>query len=290
MTSDRDYSVIIPSHRRPELLRRALNSVYAQTLPPAEILLVIDEPEDWEKYRFLRDYDERLKVSFTGGGKGGAGARNIGLDRASTGFVFFLDDDDEWLPEKCELQIEAFKSDQSAVGVSCWREVCQETGARIPVRISEREVNEWIRARNVVGSFSFFGFRRNAATGHLRLDENLEAAQDFEFYIRLADFGSTLVVRRVLVRYFNHGGSQITDSRYRKLRALEYIYRKHSVEWSFWERMWWLGKLEVFRAGQASNWADQFFHLCKAIPPLALALRSPVETLKLLKKGIRFAT
>ena len=101
------YAVIIPSYNRPEMLQRALASVFAQTLAPTQICLTIDEPEDSEKYAFLRDYDASvLDVVFSGGGCGGAKARNLGLDRVKdVDYVFFLDDDDEWLPEKSEKQI-----------------------------------------------------------------------------------------------------------------------------------------------------------------------------------------
>ena len=152
------YSVVIPSYKRVELLQRALASVYAQSLVPSSVHLVIDEPEDFDKYAFLNKHDDSLRVTFTGGGFGGAKARNVGLDQVDADFVFFLDDDDEWLPEKAEKQIELLESRPDAVGVTCQYWKGNDAGKELIAR-SEDLVNRCVKIWNYSGGFSCFGMR-----------------------------------------------------------------------------------------------------------------------------------
>lgn len=222
------YSVIIPSYKRPEMLQRALRSVYAQTILPDAIHLIVDEAEDWERYAFLREYDARLNVTYTGGGFGGAKARNVGLDKATEEFVFFLDDDDEWLPTKVEKQVALLESRPDAVGVTCGRtEVTKGRSKRINILPLETRLNLSIRAENLTGSFSQFGFRRSALP-NIRLIDELAAAQDFEFYMRVSEAGRVVVVPECLILYHRHGEGCITASLSKKIEAYSMIEKLHS--------------------------------------------------------------
>jgi glycosyltransferase involved in cell wall biosynthesis len=223
------YSVIIPSYQRPEMLARALRSVYAQTVLPEAIYLVVDEVEDWKRYAFLNEeFDGRLKTTFTGGGFGGARARNAGLDQAQEEFVFFLDDDDEWLPTKIEKQIALLRSRPDAVGVTCGRtEIVAGESSRVDVLTNEVKLNRRVRAENLTGSFSQFGFRCKDLSGYRLVDE-LPAGQDFEFYMRVADAGRIVVVSECLVKYHRHGEGCITGSLAKKIEAYSMIERLHA--------------------------------------------------------------
>lgn len=98
-------SVVIPTTGRPELLR-AISSALVQTLEAElEIVVVADLSTDaLERPSSLRDTDI---FTFTGGRLGGGAARNHGV-RASRGqWIAFLDDDDEWLPNKLSVQLGA---------------------------------------------------------------------------------------------------------------------------------------------------------------------------------------
>ncbi len=102
-------SVIIPSRDRPQLVCRAVRSVANQTLKSIEILVVIDGSDD-NTVKELEQMDiPELKIIPLPMSVGAAGARNIGVEQAKGTWVAFLDDDDEWLPQKLELQLELAK-------------------------------------------------------------------------------------------------------------------------------------------------------------------------------------
>jgi glycosyltransferase involved in cell wall biosynthesis len=100
-------SIIIPTRHRPSLLIRAINSVLAQTFIEIEVIIVIDGPDEATCAALLEINDPRLRVIPLPVSSGAPHARNIGISDAKGIWVALLDDDDEWLPKKLELQLEA---------------------------------------------------------------------------------------------------------------------------------------------------------------------------------------
>lgn len=103
-------SAIIPTRNRPQLLKRAVESVLTQTLQNIEVIVVIDGPDEATHAALQEIEDPRLRVIELLNSRGGSGARNAGVMEANGEWVAFLDDDDEWLPQKLELQLKAGSS------------------------------------------------------------------------------------------------------------------------------------------------------------------------------------
>ncbi|MCK6186794.1 glycosyltransferase family 2 protein [Pseudomonas sp. EYE_354] len=103
-----DVSVVIPCYRCKDTIRRALDSVYSQTLRPSEIILVEDASGDGT-LEFLellvKDYPGGwLRVIPLSSNCGPGTARNTGWDKSKNRYVAFLDSDDSWHPQKLEIQ------------------------------------------------------------------------------------------------------------------------------------------------------------------------------------------
>lgn len=96
-------SVVIPHYNRPHLIGRAITSVRSQTLQPDEIVVVDDfsRPECREE---LRRFENSVRIVWLPKNGGLANTRNEGVRAAQCETIAFLDDDDEWLPEKLEKQ------------------------------------------------------------------------------------------------------------------------------------------------------------------------------------------
>lgn len=115
-------SVIIPCYRCTETIERAVASVARQTLRPKEVLLVEDCSGDDGKtldllYRLQQKYREKVDLKIIALEKNGgpAGARNVGWDVATQPYIAFLDADDEWRPEKLEIQYEYMRENPEIV-------------------------------------------------------------------------------------------------------------------------------------------------------------------------------
>ena len=139
-------SVVIPTLHRPTLLMRALASVFRQTWRELEVIVVVDGP-DPDTIAILRTIDDpRLRVIVNPRSLTAAGARNAGMDHAKGEWIAFLDDDDEWLPEKLAKQM-AYAADRGPVLVTCLsRVVTPETSFIRPQVIYDnlRPIDEYL--------------------------------------------------------------------------------------------------------------------------------------------------
>ncbi len=102
-------SVVIPTFRRPRLVREAVRSALAQSLREIEVIVVVDGEDGTEEtVRALASFeDARLSVLCPGHHLGNAAARNAGVEAAGAPWIALLDDDDVWMPDKLALQLAA---------------------------------------------------------------------------------------------------------------------------------------------------------------------------------------
>ncbi len=87
-------SVVIPTFNRPNLVLLAVNSVLAQTVSAAEII-VVDDGSILDMREVLSGYGSKIQI-VRQINAGLSAARNAGIQRASSDWIAFLDDDDEY--------------------------------------------------------------------------------------------------------------------------------------------------------------------------------------------------
>lgn len=97
--------MVVPTKGRPKLLLRAINSALRQTYAEIEVVVVVDGVDSPTAAALQSLKDPRLRVIALAKGVGGSEARNIGVRAATGAWIALLDDDDEWYPEKIEMQL-----------------------------------------------------------------------------------------------------------------------------------------------------------------------------------------
>ena len=97
-----DITVVIPTYNRYKPLQRALNSVYAQTYLPKEVIVVDDGSLD-ETSQIVKDFPEVHYIYQENSGV--SSARNLGVLHGTSDWIAFLDSDDEWHTEKLQEQV-----------------------------------------------------------------------------------------------------------------------------------------------------------------------------------------
>lgn len=98
------FSVVIPTFNRLELLREALESVWAQTFTDYEVI-VVDDGSDDGTWQYLQTLNHVTSLVQKNAGPGAA--RNLGAQNANGKYLAFLDSDDLWFPWTLKVFAEA---------------------------------------------------------------------------------------------------------------------------------------------------------------------------------------
>lgn len=122
-------SIIITTYKRANSLVEAVESVLNQTYSNIEIIVVDDNNPDTE-YRhntqqLMKKFENNDSVKYVqhSENKNGAAARNTGIQHSRGDYITYLDDDDQYLEEKVEKQVEFLQNNLDYEGVYCaWRE------------------------------------------------------------------------------------------------------------------------------------------------------------------------
>lgn len=205
-------SVVIPTHNRAKLLKRAINSVLRQTFEDFELIVVDDASLDNTSEVVESINDGRIRYVRLEKNSGGPVARNTGIKKARGKFIALLDDDDEWLPNRLELQIEKFESLGKDVGVvyGGFYYVSQDTGEIIGKRLPRYrgDVYTHFLKENFVGSPTLL-IRKECFKKAGLFDPELKSSQDWDMWLRIAKYYRFDYVPAVVAKYYVHG-HQIT--------------------------------------------------------------------------------
>ena len=213
-------SVVIPTHNRATLLRRAIDSVLNQTWEDIEILVIDDASTDTTE-SVIEDYnDSRITYLRHEENRGGSAARNTGIEAATGRFVAFLDDDDEWKPGKLTVQLDAYDRADADVGVVYTGiENVNSEGRTNAVKTprTEGDVTKELLLDNFIGSFSALLVERAIVEQVGPLNERFPSWQDWEYYIRLSRETTFAAVPEPLVTRHNAAHKQVSDDLETKL-------------------------------------------------------------------------
>lgn len=121
------FSIILPAHNAAEYIRKALDSIQAQTFKDYELIVICDSCAD-DTALIAREYtDKVLDVGFSMSGP----TRNAGLDVATGEWILFMDDDDWWLHE---FVLEQINGQLDGCDLLCFGFIWKWRGYTSPVR------------------------------------------------------------------------------------------------------------------------------------------------------------
>jgi glycosyltransferase involved in cell wall biosynthesis len=187
-------SAVIPTRDRCHLVLRAVHSVLSQSLHSIEVIVVVDGPDEATLQVLRKIDDPRLKIRALPSHLGQAHARNTGAAEASASWVAFLDDDDEWLPGKLEMQLETARQSRWRFPIVSCRMIGRTDRADFfwPIRVprEDEDVSEYLFCRNrfvwgegVIQSSSIFTSKE--LLDRVRFNENIRKHDDIDWLLRV---------------------------------------------------------------------------------------------------------
>jgi teichuronic acid biosynthesis glycosyltransferase TuaG len=178
-------SIIMPAYNAEKTLAEAVDSVLAQIWPDWELLLVVDKNSSDRTHDIATSYatkDRRVKP-ISGLSQGGCVFnRNQAIQRASGGFLAFLDSDDLWLPEKLKRQVEFMERTGCDLSYTGYAQM-NWTGQRLPhvVTPPARLTYDDLLNDNLLGCLT--AMVRRSRFPDIRFEEHLH--EDFILWLRL---------------------------------------------------------------------------------------------------------
>lgn len=228
-------SVIIPTHNREKLLVRAIKSVQQQTRTVDEIIVVSDGSTDNTEtiVKEMSKKDDRIKLIAYYPGHNGNYARNKGIEMSTGNFIAFLDDDDEWLPQKTELQMKVFETKEE-VGLVYSAQNCIYEKENIKFKTKPRlsgDLSKRVFEGTGIGTPSQVMIRKEVLDKAGTFDLELGALQDFDLWIRCCQVTQVDFVPEVCINYYNALNTDKVSSKTDKyIDAIYYIRRKYDEE------------------------------------------------------------
>jgi len=233
MKYNRLVSVIMPVYNREHTIKRAIDSILCQTYPQVEIIVVDDGSTD-HTVNHIRQYgDQRIKLICQKHG-GANKARNIGIQHAKGAYIAFQDSDDEWLPEKLDIQIRYMEEYGYPVCYCPYRLYENHSTCIVPPDYSDKaKYQEGLRyvlaSHNAVSTQTLILKREVlAGLGNAYFDEQMPRWQDYEFIIRIVQSFPVGYVDIPLVNVYRSDMSISTDKR-ALYQAAALLIQKHAA-------------------------------------------------------------
>ncbi len=198
-------SVIIPTYNRAAVLPRALDSVLAQTHAAGEIIVIDDGSADETPHIMERDYG--MVDYYYRENRGVSAARNSGIRKAAGEWLAFLDSDDEWLPNKLQMQVQRING-QPDCRIIHNEEIWIRDGARVNPMHRHRKYGGMIFEHCLplcVISPSAVVIHRSVFDKVGLFDESLPACEDYDLWLRIcALYPVEYIDDPLIIKYGGH--------------------------------------------------------------------------------------
>ncbi len=289
-------SVIITTYNHARFLGEAIESVLAQTVKPAEIIVVDDGSTDdpasvvhkFHTVRLIRQKNQGLGA-----------ARNTGLEAARGKFIVFLDADDRLRPAALATNLALFKEQPECALVYGAYRLIGESGSvksTIPLRAAGDDAFAGFLNGNLIGMHATVLYRRDILQDAGGFDPKLQACEDYDVYLRLSRFHKVACSPEVLADYRRHGSNMSNKIPKMLASALEVLGRQRSIalsspQWALayregvdkWKRYYadmQLGQMSVALRSRKAITAQLF-------NTAAVLAKAPMQTAKMLRQRLK---
>ena len=199
MTNPR-VSIIITTHNRPLLLRRAVQSA-RESGSNAEIIVVDDASSD-DTAAVCKSLGSEINYVRVDRNQGVAGARNIGIVASRGEYLTFLDDDDTRLPGSLDMQVARLDAAPEAAFIYAQAIVGDQNGRpsrRVsPIACPEGDIFLRLLTRNFIPCGTAV-IRRSCLSRAGLLDNSIAGPDDWDLWIRLSELFPVIAVAEPVI-------------------------------------------------------------------------------------------
>ena len=257
--------VIIPVFNRSHLVERAIDSVLAQSLKHFNLFVVDDGSTD-DLATVLKKYSYDSRVIFLRQeNKGVSAARNLGISHSKSEWIALLDSDDEWLPQKLEIQL-AFSRKNPQYQFIHSDEIWMRNGVRVNPKKKFDKSNYEIFKRSLetcLISPSTVLMKRELCIKHGCFDESLVICEDYDLWLKILATSEVGYISEFLIKKYGGHDDQLSTKYYAmdfwRLKSLLKLIKSENL--SLDQRQWIKDQIELksslLRAGYIKHHNSQ---------------------------------
>lgn len=216
-------SILIPTYNRAKYLSESLNSALNQTYPHIEVIVHDDASTDDTPALLAGYHDPRLRIIRTSSNHGMIGGWNYLVKKAKGKYLKFLADDDLLAPTCVAQLVQAAEINPATALVTCQRKFISEKGRVIKkmgfashsVTVSGPKHARWILTtlrENKIGEPTAVLYPTRLVKKAGGYDPHFSQFADFEYWIRLLQFGDLVYLHQPLCSFRTHAGSNTSSA------------------------------------------------------------------------------
>ena len=236
-------SVIIPTYNRAEFLRSAIESALKQTFTDIEIIVSDDKSTDHTQEVVESFKDNRIKYVRNEGIKGPSATRNTAISASKGEYIAFLDDDDEWIPDKLQKQVELLDHSQPNIcGVYSNRLFIDKMSGNV---LSDNPGTEQLQGNLLYQLIIKSPIHTSTVVVRKRcldkiglFDETISYMEDRDLWIRLSIKWDFEYISAPLTKAYVHGNAHLSHNlegqiagRERLLEKYHHLLKKNRKSW-----------------------------------------------------------
>ena len=194
-TKNFSVAMCVYKNDNPEHFKQALDSVIYQSLPPSEIILVIDGPVSSSIMNIIHEYTSKLdsfRPIWLKKNRGHTIAREIALENCTYDLVAIMDSDDISMPDRFKNQVKCFEEDEelSVVGgiITEFVENKENIVSIKRVPLSDEGIKSYIKSRNPINNVTAMYKKEHVkkAGGYEKL---YYCYEDYYLFVRMYEMG-----------------------------------------------------------------------------------------------------
>jgi len=236
-------SVIIPTYNRAEFLPTAIKSALNQTFKDIQIIVSDDRSTDHTREVVESFNDDRIRYVRNEGKKGPSATRNTAISASKGEYIAFLDDDDEWVPDKLQKQVELLDHSQPNIcGVYSNRLFIDRESGKI---LSDNPETEQLQGNLLYQLMIKSPIHTSSVVVRKRcleeiglFDETISYMEDRDMWIRLSMKWDFEYIPVPLTKAYIHGNAHLsqnlegqTAGRERLLEKYHHLLKKNRKSW-----------------------------------------------------------
>ncbi len=198
-------SIVMAVHNGMPYLPDSINSILKQSWQDFEFIIVDDASNDGSLERIREINDERITLIVNPQRAGLAASLIIGLEASKGEFIARMDADDVSLPARFERQLDLIKAHPEIDICGTWaRTIGSKPRQLWQYPASDANIKAEMLFASVLVHSSVMLRRKSIEAHNIRYNEKLEAAQDYELWVRLSNEVTFANLPEVLVEYRLH--------------------------------------------------------------------------------------